>query len=52
VVDGRVRRKPLTLGKDLGDQSQVTAGLDGSETIVVGEPPPLTEGQAVTVAGR
>ena len=51
VTDGRVKRVALTLGKDFGDQVQVTTGLTGGETVVVGTPPPLRDGQPVTIAG-
>ena len=51
VADGRVKRVALTLGKDFGDQVQVTSGLAGGETVVVGSPPPLRDGQPVTIAG-
>jgi len=50
VTDGRIHRTPLTLGKDFGDRLQVTVGLSGGETVVVGDPPPLREGQPVTIA--
>jgi RND family efflux transporter MFP subunit len=50
VDDGHVRRVPLTLGADFGDQVQVTAGLSGTETLVVGDTPPLRDGAAVRVA--
>jgi HlyD family secretion protein len=52
VVDGRVRRTALGLGRDFGDRVQVTSGLDGGETLVVGDPPPLSDGQAVAVGRR
>jgi HlyD family secretion protein len=52
VADGRVRRVALTLGQEFGEQVQVTAGLAGGETLVVGTPPELREGQAVSVGGR
>jgi len=51
VVGERVRHTPLTLGRDFGDQVQVTAGLTGNETVVVGEREPLHDGQAVVVTG-
>jgi len=51
VVGERVRRTPLTLGRDFGDQVQVTAGLTGTETVVVGEREALHDGQAVVVTG-
>jgi HlyD family secretion protein len=50
VEGGHVRRVPLTLGADFGDQVQVTAGVAGGETLIVGETPPLREGSAVKVA--
>jgi len=51
VAEGRARRVALVLGRDFGDQVQVTAGLAGGEAVVVGDPPPLRDGQPVTVAG-
>jgi RND family efflux transporter MFP subunit len=51
VVGERVRHTPLTLGRDFGDQVQVTAGLTGNETVVVGEREALHDGQAVVVTG-
>ena len=51
VAEGRARRVALALGRDFGDQVQVTAGLAGGEAVVVGDPPPLRDGQPVTVAG-
>jgi RND family efflux transporter MFP subunit len=41
----------LTLGRDFGDQIQVTSGLAGTETVVVGEGGALRDGQAVVVTG-
>jgi RND family efflux transporter MFP subunit len=51
VVEGHVRRTALQVGKDFGDQIHVTSGLTGGEAVVVGNPAPLHEGQAVTIAG-
>jgi RND family efflux transporter MFP subunit len=51
VVGDHVRRTPLTLGRDFGDQVQVTAGLEGNERVVVGEREALHDGQAVLVTG-
>jgi len=48
VADGHVQRTALTLGRDFGEQVQVTAGLADGDTVVVGDPPPLRDGQAVT----
>ena len=51
VAGEHVRRKPLTLGRDFGDQVQVTSGLTGDETVVVSERGALRDGQAVVVTG-
>jgi RND family efflux transporter MFP subunit len=50
VVDGHARRMSIAVGRDFGDQVQITKGLDGGETVVVGTPPELSDGQAVRVA--
>ncbi len=47
VQDGRARRVTVTTGRDFGEQVQVTQGLGGDETVVVGSPPALADGQAV-----
>ena len=47
VAGDHVRRTQLTLGRDFGDQVQVTSGLTGTETVVVGTREPLHDGQAV-----
>ena len=51
VRDGRTRRTTVTTGRNFGEQVQVTSGLDGGETIVVGSPPALADGQAVATKG-
>jgi len=51
IADGRVRRVPVGVGKDFGDQVQVTRGLDGGEAVVVGNPPELRDGQRVAISG-
>ena len=50
VADGRVRRQPVTVGTELGDQAQVVSGLAGSEILVVGDATTLRDGAAVKVA--
>ncbi len=51
LVDGeRVRRRGVTVGTELGDQVQITDGLGGGETLVVGDATALTDGAAVRVA--
>jgi RND family efflux transporter MFP subunit len=47
VRDGRARRVTVATGRDFGEQVQVTQGLGGDETVVVGSPPALADGQAV-----
>ena len=48
--DGRVQRTPITTGPEFADQVQVTAGLAGGEQVVIGDTPPLEDGQEVHVA--
>jgi RND family efflux transporter MFP subunit len=51
VTEGRLRKQPLTLGRELGDQVVVESGLLGGEALVVGDPGvALAEGQRVEVA--
>jgi RND family efflux transporter MFP subunit len=52
VADGKVRRVSVALGRDFGDQIQVTTGVDAGDSVVVGTPPPLSDGQGVTVASK
>ena len=47
VQDGRARRTALTLGPEFADRVQVTAGLVGGERLVIGDSPPLEDGQVV-----
>ena len=52
VVDGRVRRTPLTLGRDFGDQVQVDdRARRAARRVVVGDATALRDGQAVAVRG-
>ncbi len=51
LVDGeRVRRRPVAVGTELGDQVQITEGLAGGETLVAGDASTLAEGAAVKIA--
>ena len=50
--DGRVRRTPVTTGPEFADQVQVTTGLVGGERVVIGDAPPLEDGQPVREAAR
>ena len=51
VVDARTHRTPVVAGPELGDRVQIVRGLDGTETVVIGTPPALRDGQPVTVNG-
>jgi multidrug efflux pump subunit AcrA (membrane-fusion protein) len=50
VRAGSVTRVDVALGNDFADRVQVMRGLDGGETVIVGNPPDLRDGQHVTVA--
>jgi hypothetical protein len=39
------------VGKEFGDQVQISAGLDDGQTVVVGSPAELRDGQPVKIAG-
>jgi len=51
VVDGRgkVTVKPVTIGRDEGQQVEITAGLAGTETVIVTPPDALETGDTVRV---
>ncbi len=50
-LDGeRVWRHAIGIGTELGDQVQITSGLDGAETVVVGDASALADGMTVQVA--
>ncbi len=49
--DGRAHRTPITIGPEFADQVQITAGLSGGERVVIGDPPPLEDGQPVRERG-
>ena len=51
VVDGdTVQQREVTVGRTLGDDREVTAGLSGGDTIVLEPPAELADGDAVRVA--
>jgi RND family efflux transporter MFP subunit len=54
VVDAanRVRLKPVTLGRNLGESIEVLAGLADGERLVVNPSDSLAEGDSVAVAAR
>ena len=49
--DGKVERRSVTLGPDVGGQRQVLSGLRDGERVVLSPPPSLADGHAVQ-AGR
>ena len=48
--EGTVALRPVTVGRSLGDDREVTSGLSGGETVVLGPPDDLADGDAVRVA--
>lgn len=54
VVDSasRVRLRPVTLGRNLGEAIEVTEGIDGRDRLVVNPSDSLAEGDAVAVAAE
>ncbi len=47
VRDGRAARRAVTLGGTLGDSRQVLAGVSAGDTVIVGAPEGLEDGDAV-----
>jgi multidrug efflux pump subunit AcrA (membrane-fusion protein) len=50
VADGKVARRPVTLGRTAGPDREVLTGLKAGERVVVSPPASLSEGDAVRVA--
>jgi HlyD family secretion protein len=50
VQDGLAKRRPITTGLQVGNDVEVTAGLNDDETIVQSQIATLQEGQPVEVA--
>jgi RND family efflux transporter MFP subunit len=48
-TDGKIRLKPVTIGRDYGTEVEILGGLDPSESIVLNPSDSLEEGQAVNV---
>jgi len=48
-ADGKVRLKPVTIGRDYGTEIEILGGLDPSEMIVLNPSDSLEEGQVVNV---
>jgi RND family efflux transporter MFP subunit len=49
VEERRARRASVVVGREFGEDVQVTSGLQGDEALVVGERVPMADGQPVTV---
>jgi RND family efflux transporter MFP subunit len=53
VTEGRLRRQAITVGREIGDQVVIEAGLLGGEALVTGDSgAALAEGRRVEVAGQ
>lgn len=50
VRDGTARKIPLKLGRDFGEQIQVTEGISATDPLIVGDASALVEAQAVAVS--
>lgn len=50
AVDGRARRREVTLGQRVGGDRQVLRGLDAGERVVLSPPASLKDGDSVTLA--
>ena len=51
-ADRRVALKPVTVGRDLGTEVEVVAGLKGDEAVVLNPSDSLTAGAAGADRGR
>lgn len=52
VADSRLERRAVATGVDRGGELEIIAGLDPGDTVVVGGPPDLNDGQKVKVKRR
>jgi RND family efflux transporter MFP subunit len=50
VADGRAQRRPVTLGKSVGAEQEITSGLRAGERVIVAPPASLADGARVKVA--
>ena len=52
IVDGggKIRDRHVTIGADLGSETEVIGGLQGNEKIVINPTDTLTDGKKVTLA--
>lgn len=50
VIDGKAVQRALTLGRSLGDDREVTLGLQGGEQVVLDAPDTLTNGARVHIS--
>jgi RND family efflux transporter MFP subunit len=52
VSDGKVQQRPIELGLRVGDDVQITSGLDGTETVILVRAGSLQIGQEVEVIAK
>lgn len=50
VHNGQVQRTPVEVGKDLGENREISSGLEGGEILVLFSPTDIKEGMAVGVS--
>jgi multidrug efflux system membrane fusion protein len=50
VSEGRVHRRTVAIGHELGEKIVIQSGLQGGEALVIGDASGLEEGQAVEIA--
>src|SRR5450432_1294246 len=48
-ADGKIKLKPVTIGRDYGTEVEILSGIDPSESIVLNPSDSLEDGQAVNV---
>jgi HlyD family secretion protein len=52
VVEGKIQHRPIELGLRVGDEVEITSGLDGSETVVLARAATLQSGQSVEIIAK
>ena len=52
VRDGRAKVQKVTVDRQIGERMVISAGLDGSEEVLINVPPSVTDGSQVTMRGE
>ena len=52
VHNGQVQRTTVEVGKDVGENREISSGLEGGEMLVLSSPTDLTEGMSVSVSQK